>query len=73
MIIKNGEIFGISIKKNTNKQSKIIVKNGELTGLIAFSKTPVVAPSGYANTIIGVNVGSLINVATANISKVIGV
>jgi hypothetical protein len=73
MIIKNGEIFGISIKKNTNRQSKIIVKNGDITGLIGFEKTPVIAPSGYANTIIGVNISSIINVATANVSNVIGV
>ena len=75
MIVKNGEIFGISIKKNTNRQSKIIVKNGEITGLIAFSKTPISGPSGYVNKILGLTsttVNKVINVASTSISKIIG-
>ena len=74
LITKNGQINPIPVKKG--KQRGLITKNGQISTLIPYVPTPVVAPSGYTNTVMGVasdNISTVMGVATANVSKVNGV
>jgi len=77
MIFKNGRLFHTpSIKKESNKSSKMIFKNGRLFSKLGFEKIPVTGIVGYAQNILSIaatNINKFIGVAKTSINKVIGV
>ena len=77
MIFKNGRLFHtLSIKKESNKSSKMIFKNGRLFSKLGFEKIPVTGIVGYAQKILSItatSVSRIIGVARTSIEKVIGV
>lgn len=74
MIIKNGQIYRkLHAKKNINKQSSFIFKNGVIFKTLTFKK---VAELGYGQKVLSIissNIGKVMNTARINIAKVIGV
>ncbi len=76
MIIKNGQLWlKPSIRKNTSKQTKLIIKGGRIWHTLGFSKIPTAVVTGYANKVLSIastGVTKIIGVALTTIEKVIG-
>mgnify|MGYP000002377226 FL=1 len=77
MIFKNGTLFHTpSIKKDSNKSTKVVFKNGTLFSRIGFEKIPLVPTvTAYGQKILSItasNISKFIGVARAQIDKVIG-
>tara|TARA_R100000458_G_C8130226_1_gene145572 strand:- start:197 stop:433 length:237 start_codon:yes stop_codon:yes gene_type:complete len=77
MIIKNGKIYTVvNVKKGINKQSEMIVKNGQVYHKLGFSSIPSIGIAGYAQKVLSLassSVEKIIGVARTAIDKVIGV
>tara|TARA_Y100000593_G_scaffold88118_1_gene169846 strand:- start:1247 stop:1477 length:231 start_codon:yes stop_codon:yes gene_type:complete len=74
MITQGGKIHFISTKKG--KQKGLITVGGQLSTLIPYLPSDVIAPTGYGNTVMGVasgDISKVMGVATADISKVFGI
>ena len=79
MIFKNGTIFhNPAVKKDSNKRTKAVFKNGTVFSKLVFQKLPPVVPTitAYGQKILSISASSVnkfIGVARTAIEKVIGV